>query len=188
VEEAQDPAPAPKPGQRTLRRTPGFLLVAALLIAAMVATAVLRLRPNPGPLEPPLGRTAVESGTAIGTPWSAAAVDLGPFEGADAAVFDAVEAVGATGGIRVLGFRVVEPTIAGNVGIVAGFPPPGYTVRPVAGSRFTPGAPPPQIVVGVEATRNGRSSIAGFRLRYHIGNRAYVASFAQGVNLCVPDC
>jgi hypothetical protein len=162
--------------------------VAAVLIAALVATEVLRLRPDPGPLEPPLGRSSVGAGTAIATPWAAAAVDLGPFQGADAAVFDAVEAVGVTGGIRVLGFRVVEPTIAGNVGIVAGFPPPGYTVRPVAGSRFAPGWAPPQIVVGVEATRNGRSSIAGFRLRYHIGNRPYVASFDQGVYLCVPDC
>lgn len=188
MEEAQDPTPAPKPGPRTLRRAPGLLLVAVLLIAALVATAVVRLRPDPGPLEPPLGRSSVGAGTATGTPWTAAAIDLGPLPGASAAVFDAVEAVGVTGGIRVLGFRVVEPTFAGSLGIVTGFPPPGYTVRPVAGAGFVPGSAPPQIVVGVEATRSGRGSITGFRLRYHVGNRAYVASFAQGVYLCVPDC
>jgi len=172
----------------TIRRAPVFALVAVLLVAALVAGAVLRLRPAPGPLEPPLGAATSRTGTIVGEAWTAPAIALPPLAGSDAAVLDAVEAVGLAGPVAILGYRVVQAPFPGPSGMDRGFPPVGLDTAPVAGTRYEPGTPPPQIVVGVKATGPGTASIAGFRLRYHVGNHRYVASFAQGVVLCAPDC
>jgi hypothetical protein len=188
VRDQPDPDGISKRAAGVLKRTPGFAFVVILVIAALVTTTVLRLRPDPGPLEPPLGSSMVGTATATGIPWTAAAVDLPPFEGSDDAVLDSVEAVDVTGGVAVIGYRVVEPTLGGGIEIAQGFPPLGYSARAVAGTRYGPSDSPPQIVVGVRATGAGKAVIAGFRLRYHVGDHAYVASFAQGVYLCVPDC
>jgi hypothetical protein len=163
-------------------------LVAVLLVAALVAGAVIRLRPDPGPLEPPLGAATSRTGTVVGEAWTAPAIALPPLEGTDAAVLDAVEAVGVAGPVAILGYRVVRAPFPGGSGMDRGFPPVGLDTAPVAGARYEPGTPPPEIVVGVKATRTGTASIDGFRLRYHVGNHRYVASFAQAVVLCAPDC
>jgi hypothetical protein len=172
----------------TLRRAPLLALVAALVVAALIAGAVVRLRPDPGPLEPPLSAATVRTGTVVGQAWTAPAILLPPLGGSETAVFDAVEVVGLTGPVTILGYRVVQPSLGGPIGLERGFPAVGLEAARVAGARYAPGTAPPEIVVGVKATAEGRASIAGFRLRYHIGDRRYVASFARAVVLCAPSC
>jgi hypothetical protein len=124
----------------------------------------------------------------VGQPVTGAAMNLVAYQGDGEVVFDSVEAVGATPGIRVLGYRVVLPTGNGIVGSAREWPPSGYELHGVAGFAYTAEGPTPQIVVGVEASRQGRSGIDGFRLRYHVGGQQYVVSYAQAVQVCVPGC
>ena len=173
---------------RIRRRTPGYAFVILLLIAALVATAFLWARPDPGPLEPPLGRSRVGVTAQLGQTVTAAAMDLVAYRGEGRVVLDSVEAVDVTPGIGVVGYLVLLPHAAGTIESAAEWPPAGYDVREVQGFTYRALSTQPQIIVGLKALSDGRSSIAGFRLRYRVGGAEYVVSYAQQIDVCVPSC
>jgi len=168
------------------------LLSLALLVVGAGAVVALGSRQGErevvegGPLDP--GR---ESGSSASLPvpvgGAASFGLLFPENRGDApATFETVELAKASDGLEIVG-AYVQPLRAPGVGMLNGFPPRGAAARrqQLDGAEIAPGETL-RLVVGLRARTAGWHTGKGFRVRYHVGDTTYVASFGYGVRLCAP--
>jgi hypothetical protein len=83
-------------------------------------------------------------------------------------IIASIEPSAPTSGLTVLGIDVSDPR-RGAVGTAASYPPPGISLRNVAGAVMTPRtgtSPFIQVVVGVRLDDRHEGRIAGLRIRY----------------------
>jgi hypothetical protein len=116
--------------------------------------------------------------------------------GRETAVLDGISFVGRSDGLEILGTLVMHVrTKAGTRALVAGltrrFPPPhrGAVLHPVAGFRIAPHRSwkdDVEILIGFRPHRRGVLFYRALELRYHVGDRHYVARYPDSLAVCVP--
>lgn len=174
----------PKPGGRGSRS----LLTGAAIGVAIVIWVVLSVRGTPvsGPIEGASRGYGSTAHARAGEAWTFGVIDIARYPGAPPAVLDSVTALSVPPGLQILGYGIVGPSPrAAGIGATAGFPPRGYSLRPLAGFSVDAATVPLQVAVGVRAPGRGTFEVAGFVLAYHVGDRTYRAEYRGAIRLCV---
>lgn len=171
-----------------------FRLAAAILLLIVVlglAGAVYQVRSNNRDTQGPL-RDHTGSATLNAIPINtddpvSVGLDL-PSVRVNNLTLTGVEPVGATPGLRILGYRVLRTTEnkGGGLGSSPGFPTQGWRVHSLPGAEINGDAGTTQVVVGLQAEEDGQSHVLGFILHYTVGSTRYRALIRHGIVLCAP--
>lgn len=181
--QAQFPPRTQRPLPVPVRAVGPFLVVALVALGAReIVTRAIAF--TGGPLHVNVGTVAGVT-REVGRPLSLA-VWLHN-EGSGPVVIDGVRLLGTFPGLRVLGTRLLRTTGQGGVGVVRGFPPPGYLMEPLGAAVTDPRTHPAQVVIGVVAEEPGSYGIPGVVVEYHAGARRYRAVILQGFVLCMTE-
>jgi hypothetical protein len=116
--------------------------------------------------------------------------------GREAAVLDSISFVGRSDGLEILGtfvthVRAKPVTTALVTGLTRRFPPrhPGVVLHSLAGFRIAPHRSwkdDAEILIGFRPHRRGVLFYRALDLRYHVGDRHYVARYPDSLAVCVP--
>jgi hypothetical protein len=116
--------------------------------------------------------------------------------GRDDVVLDRISFRDRTPGLEIIGPLVMHVRTTPGVpalatGLIRQYPPPheGAILHRVAGFRIRPQRSwkdDAEILIGFRAHRAGLLSYRAFEVRYHVGDKRYVATFPDPLAVCVP--
>jgi hypothetical protein len=116
--------------------------------------------------------------------------------GKEELVLDRIEFLDRAPDLEIIGPLVMHVRTSPGVpvlatGLIRQWPPPheGATLHPIDGFRLAPHRSwkdDAELLIGFRAHRAGVLSYRAFEVRYHVGNKRYVARFPDPLVVCVP--